>query len=249
MNGSNMSSYLEVPRDLPVAVYEALESGSEAPISWEDAQKEGVGCFAVRAVVTPFTTREVFVQLGAVPFSVEHMLKNYAMVYDEPFFPMIMLKIAKHATKVPPTKPGANMASSKFVKKVKLVAQDVSGVGLGMLPFFTASRFDPARELLRLPGIQDIRGALFGFMSKIRLPVVKTAATIAGALTVAVEGDKNAANVLRELRTPWSGLLQAAPARATPAIEGWSLFSFRALAQLAALTQGFGSKTLLRVGL
>ena len=115
------------------------------------------------------------------------------------------------------------MASSKFVKKVKLVAQDVSGVGLGILPFFTASRFDPARELLRIPGIQDIRGALFDFMSKIRLPVVKTAATIAGALTVAVEGDKNAANVLRELRTPWSALLQAAPARATPAIEGWSL--------------------------
>ena len=114
------------------------------------------------------------------------------------------------------------MASSKFVKKVKMVAQDVSGVGLGILPFFTASRFDPARELLRIPKIQDVRGALCGFMSKFRLPVVKTAATIAGALTVAVEGDKNAANVLRELRTPWSGLLQAAPARATPAIEGWS---------------------------
>ena len=39
MNGSNMSGYLSVPRDLAVVVYRKLEDGQEAPISWEEQKK------------------------------------------------------------------------------------------------------------------------------------------------------------------------------------------------------------------
>ena len=73
MNGSNMSGYLSVPRDLAVVVYRKLEDGQEAPISWEDAQAEGVGEFAVRGVVAPCSSEEVFFQLAAVPFSIDHI--------------------------------------------------------------------------------------------------------------------------------------------------------------------------------
>ena len=51
MNGSNMSSYLEVPRDWPVRVYRVLEAGQEVPNSWAEA--EGLGVFAVARTAPP----------------------------------------------------------------------------------------------------------------------------------------------------------------------------------------------------
>lgn len=205
MNGSNMSGYLSVPRDLAVVVYRKLEDGQEAPISWEDAQAEGVGEFAVRGVVAPCSSEEVFFQLAAVPFSIDHMLTNYAAVYDEPFFPCTMLKVVRTPTKM---LPGSKVATSTLVKRVKLVVKDVEGFGLGMIPFFSAMRFNPAVDPVYMPEVGVIKKALGEFMAKGRLPVVKSAANLPDALVVALEGDKNPVNVLPGLRTPWTVLLE-----------------------------------------
>ena len=235
MNGSNFSGYLDVPRDLPVVVYRQLEGGQEVPISWEDAQGEGLGEFAVRAVVAPCSTQEAFFQLAAVPFSIGHMLKNYAAVYDEPFFPATMLKVVKTATKM---LPGSKQATSTLAKRVKLVVQDVGGFGMGMLPFYSAMRFNPAEDPVCMPEVDVIRRALGNFMEKGRLPVVKSAANYPAALLVAAEGDKNEANILPLLRTPWSGLLDPGLARGQH--ERGRSFYIWALTQAAAPTQALG---------
>ena len=71
-------------------VYRVLEAGQEVPNSWAEA---GVGVFAVRAIVTPCSTKEVSVQLGDVPFSIDRLLVNYPAVYDRCFFPNTMIQV------------------------------------------------------------------------------------------------------------------------------------------------------------
>ena len=218
MSGSNFSSYLDVPRSVPVVVYRQLEGGQDIVVSWEDAQAEGCGSFAVRAVVAPCSTQEAFVQLGAVPFSIEHMLKNFAAVYDEPFMPNTMLRVSRKSTKL---LPGSKVAKSQLVKRVKLVVQDVGSCGLGIWPFYSAMRFNPAEDPMFLPEMDVVRRALAEFMGKGKLPVTKSAASLPAALTVASQGDKNSDNVLPPLRTPWTAL-QAALAGPPPAQAGMS---------------------------
>ena len=207
MNGSNMSSYLGVPRDWPVTVYRVLEAGQEVPISWAEAEAEGLGVFSVRAIVTPCSTKEVFLQLGAVPFSIDHLLSNYTAVYDECFFPNTMIQVSRVATKLLPE---AKKATSKLVKRVQLVAQDRAGFGLGVLPFFFAARFNPRKDLIQVPKLEVIRKALVDFMGMTRMAVSKNAGNLPAALAVALEGDQNPANVLPPMRTPWSGVLVSA---------------------------------------
>ena len=230
MSGSNFSSYLDVPRDFALVVYRELEGGQEVVVSWEDAQREGCGSFAVRAVVAPCSTEESFVQLGAVPFSIDHMLKNYAAVYDEPYFPLTMLRVARVPTKM---LPGAKVASSKLVKRVRLVVLDEVRFGFGMLPFYSAMRFNPGEDPIPMPEVDAIRKALAEFMEKGRLPVVKSAGSYQAALAVVSQGDKNPANVLPPLRTPWSSLL-ASLTGPPPVQRGMSL-KLLALVQVAAL--------------
>ena len=230
MSGSNFSSYLDVPRDFPVVVYRQLDGGQDVVVSWEDAQAEGLGNFAVRAVVAPCSTKESFVQLGSVPFSVDHMLTNYAAVYDEPFFPNTMLRVARVPTKM---LPGAKVATSKLVKRVKLALPDVAGFGMGILPFFSAVRFNPGEEQVPMPEVMAIKKAVAQFMQGGKLPVVKSAASFQAALTVASEGDKNPANVLPPLRSPWAGL--AASLDGPPPVQGGMSLEILALVQLAAL--------------
>ena len=235
MSGSNFSGYLDVPRDFPVIVYRQLDGGQEVVISWEDVQAEGCGEFAVRAVVAPCSTGESFLQLGAVPFSINHMLKEFAAVYDEPFMPITMLRVAKVATKL---LPGSQVATSKLVKRVRLVVQDEAGFGMGILPFFSAMRFNPAEDLVHMPEAKVIRKAVAEFMGVGKLPVVKSAASFPAALTVVSQGDKNPANVLPPLRTPWAALL-ASLAGPPPGQGGMSL-KILALMQLAALALVLG---------
>ena len=241
MSGSNFSAYLDVPRDFPVVVYRQLDDGQEVPVSWEEAQGEGCASFAVRAVVAPCSVQEAFVQLGAVPFSTDHMLKNYAAVYDEPFMPNTMLRVSKSKTKM---LPGSKVSTSQLVKRVRLVVQDVGGFGMGIVPFFSAMRFNPAEDPIYMPEVDVIRKALAEFMGKGRLPVVKNAAGFPAALTVASQGETNPDNVIPPLRTPWTRL-QAALAGSPPVQGGMSILVL-ALTQLAALTR-VESKTLLRV--
>ena len=232
MSGSNFSSYLDVPRDFPVVVYRQLEGGQEVVVSWEDAQAEGCASFAVRAVVAPCSTEESFVQLGAVPFSVEHMLKTYAAVYDEPFFPNTMVRVAKAPTKM---LPGAKVATSKLVKRVRLAVADLTGYGLGVLPFYSAVRFSPRGEdSIPMPDFGAIKKALAEFMEGGKLPVAKSAASFAAALTVVSQGDKNPANVLPPLRSPWAGL--AASLAGPPPVQTGMSLKILALVQSAALT-------------
>ena len=241
MSGSNFSSYLDVPRDFPVVVYRQLDGGQEVVISWEDAQAEGCGNFAVRAVVAPCSVEEVFLQLGAVPFSVDHMLKEYAAVYNEPFMPMTMLRVAKVPTKM---LPGAKVATSKLVKRVRLAVPDTAGFGLGVLPFFSAMRFNPAEDPIHMPEVKVIKKALGEFMETGRLPVVKSAASLPAALTVASQGDKDPVNILPPLRSPWAGLL-ASLAGPPPVQGGMSLLNMGANAA-CRFNPGFGLKTLLQ---
>ena len=219
MSGSNFSSYLDVPRTVPVVVYRQLEGGQDVVVSWEDAQAEGLGNFAIRAVVAPCSVQEAFVQLGAVPFSIDHMLKNYAAVYDEAFMPNTMLRVSKKSTKL---LPGSKVASSMLVKRVKLVVQDVGSFGLGIWPFYSALRFNPAEDPMYMPEVEVIRRALAEFMGKGKLPVTKSAAGFPAALMVASQGDKHPDNILPPLRTPWTAL-QAALDGPPPVQEGMSL--------------------------
>ena len=63
--------------------------------------------------------------------------------------------------------------------------------------------------------------------------MVKSAASFQAALTVASEGDKNPANVLPPLRSPWAGL--AASLDGPPPVQGGMSLEILALVQLAAL--------------
>ena len=203
MNGSSYSNYLDVPRDLAVVVYRKGDDGKEVVVDWETAEKEGCAKFAVRAVVTPGSTKEAFVQIGAVPFDIEHMLRNYAQVYQEAWMPNTMVRVTKVPTKL---LPGAKVKESRLAKRVQLVMQDMDKLGFGIFPFFSAMRFNPEVDPIVMPEVDVIRRALADFMCMARLPVCKTAGNFPAALTVALQGDKNPANVLLPLATPWTTL-------------------------------------------
>ena len=94
--------------------------------------------------------------------------------------------------------------------------QDRAGFGLGVLPFFFAERFNPRKDLIQVPKLEVIRKALVDFMGMTRMAVSKNAGNLPAALAVALEGDKNPANVLPPMRTPWSGVLVAAVTAAPP---------------------------------
>lgn len=85
-DGSFLSGYREVPRDIPITVWKKTEMG-DLVIDWESAKEEGCVEFAVRAMVVHCSATEVLVQLGSVPFDIGHMLSTYPQVYQEAFFP------------------------------------------------------------------------------------------------------------------------------------------------------------------
>ena len=203
MNGSNYSCYRDVPRDLAVVVYRKGEDGKEVVVDWETAEKEGCAKFAVRAVVSPGSTKEGFVQIGVVPFDIEHMLTNYAQVYQEAWMPNTMVRVTRVPTKL---LPGGKVKESRLVQRVQLVLQDTEKLGFGILPFFSAMRFNPEVDRIVMPEVDVVRRALADFMCMARLPVCKTAGNFPAALAVALQGDKNPANVLPPLATPWTEL-------------------------------------------
>ena len=203
-DGSNLSGYREVPKDLPITIHKKTEMG-EIVLDWDQAVKEGCLDFAVRAIVVPGSATDVLVQLGCVPFSIQHMLANYPKVYQEAYFPNTLVQVVKVATKLPP---GMKLASTRLAKRVPLVEVDGLGLGLGLLPFFTAAHLlpDGSMPAMVMPEVSAIQKALGGFMGQGRLPSSRTAAQFAAALQQALHGDKLASNVLAPVETAWSTL-------------------------------------------
>lgn len=203
-DGSFLSGYREVPRDIPITVWKKTEMG-DLVIDWESAKEEGCVEFAVRAMVVHCSATEVLVQLGSVPFDIGHMLSTYPQVYQEAFFPNTLLRVVNLATKLPP---GMSSQTTRLAKRVSLREVDAEGFGLGILPFFTATNPLPDGSLpvLSRPDLPAIQKALVAFMSKSRTPVAKAAAHLPAALALALQGDKLPVNVLPEVTSPWSAL-------------------------------------------
>ena len=200
-DASNFSVYLDFPGAGPVAAFTKSKEGSKPVfVDWEVAKGQGVGDFALRAIVMPFTTKQVFVHVGAVPFSVAHMKAQYSEVFAEAFFPNFLLSVTKAPTKLPE---GSVNKTSRLVKMVDMHLQDGEGFGLGVIPFFNVLRFNPKDELIKMPPFSLIRKTLFSFMKAGRHPVSKTAAAFPGALAVALEADVNPANQVSAVSTVW----------------------------------------------
>ena len=202
-DASNFSAYVDFPGAGPVAAFTKSKEEKSALVDWEVAKGQGVGDFAVRAIVMPHSTSQVFVHVGAVPFSVAHMKARYSEVFTEAFFPNFLLSVTKAPTKLPE---GHVNKTSRLVKMVDLQLQDVEGFGLGVLPFFNVLRFHPREEPITMPSFDLVRRTLFTFMKAGRHPVSKTAAAFPGALAVALEADANPANLLPSVSTVWPAL-------------------------------------------
>ena len=217
-NGANFSSYLDVPRDMMVAAFykdEATKaagvamgkSGAVRYVDWEEAKGSGCADFAVRAIVLPSSTKQAFAQIGAVPFSVMHMMEHYQEASSKPYFPNFMLSVTKTPTKLPP---GGKSATSRLVRAVDLEKQDEQGFGLGVVPFFNTIRMNPKDVPVVMPDFAVIQKSLYDFMRAGFLPTAKTAAQMTAALGVAVQLDKHPANRLRPVASPWPVLHTAA---------------------------------------
>ena len=85
LSGSNFSGYREAPREVALTPF-FLEGGKQRVLDWAQAKKEGCGDFCLRLVVVPISVSEVMVQVGAVPFTLDHLKQEYKEVYDEAFF-------------------------------------------------------------------------------------------------------------------------------------------------------------------
>ena len=72
LSGSNFSCYREAPREVAVTPF-FMEGGKQRIMDWAQAKKEGCGDFCLRLVVVPISTAEVLVQVGAVPFTLDHL--------------------------------------------------------------------------------------------------------------------------------------------------------------------------------
>ena len=196
-NSSNFSYYVDCPGGATVAAYIKGADGKTQLVDWEVAKGQGCAPFAVRAIVLPRTHNSVFVQYGAVPFTIAQMNEKYGAVFEEAFFPNFMLSVVKTPTLLPA---GGKHATSRLVQKVALQVEDTEGFGLGCIPFFNCIRFAAAPAM---PEFAVIQSALFNHMQAGRHPVAKSAAAFPGALIVALEADKNPANLVARCTSPW----------------------------------------------
>ena len=118
-----------------------------------------------------------------------------------------MIAVTKTPTRLPP---GSKSATSRLVKAVDLVQQDVRGFGLGVLPFYSTIKLNPLEEPIVMPEFGVIQGTLHTFMRAGFLPYARTAAQMTAALGVAVQTDKHPANTLRPVTSPWPVLATTA---------------------------------------
>ena len=101
-NSSNFSYYVDCPGGAAVAAFVKTADGKTQLVDWEAAKGQGCAPFAVRAIVLPHTHKSVFVQYGAVPFSIAQMSEKYGAVYEQAYFPNFMLSVTKTPTALPP---------------------------------------------------------------------------------------------------------------------------------------------------
>jgi hypothetical protein len=237
-NGANFSGYIGVPRDILVAAFFKDEAapaagmamgkpGAVRYVDWAEAKAQGCADFAVRAIVMPSTTKQAFIQIGAIPFGTTHLMEQYAEASPQHFFPNFMITVTKTPTRLPP---GSKSATSRLVKAVDLVQQDVRGFGLGVVPFYFTIRLNPMEEPVVLPEFGVIQETLHKFMRAGFLPYARTAAQMTAALGVAVLTDKHPANTLRPVALPWPVLANTLRPVASP----WPV-----LATTAMMAAGF----------
>ena len=77
-SGCNFSMYREVPYQVPVVAYMGKDM-----ITWERATELGARDFCMRVVVLPVSTREVLVQVGVTPLSLDELKESYGEVEEE----------------------------------------------------------------------------------------------------------------------------------------------------------------------
>ena len=196
---SNFSGYLEAPTQLSVVTYFYEEKKKEY-CDWDKAKECGVTEFSVRLVVVPKDVNESFVQLAVAPMPLKHLQETYPEVYNAPYFPNTMIRCTKARTKLPSH---WGTKTSMLAKEVELVPKDVEGLGLGIKPFFYGVDFDPNEEEYYMPNYQAIKEALHSFMRAGAVPVARTTARMPEALTVAMRADKDDANILPPVDSPW----------------------------------------------
>ena len=130
-SGCNFSMYREVPYQVPVVAYMGKDM-----ITWERATELGARDFCMRVVVLPVSTREVLVQVGVTPLSLDELKESYGEVFEQPYFPNTMVKVSKSQNKLPSF---MGNKTSSLVKPVELVLEDQEGMGMGVLPFTTTA--------------------------------------------------------------------------------------------------------------
>lgn len=215
LSGSNFSAYREVPYHVPVVAHMEVEGQEKEVVSWERAKELGCKDFSVRLVALPLNTKEVLVQVGGVPFSLDELKEQYGEVHKENFFPNIMLRVTKARTKLPDF---LGAKSTSLAKKVDLVLEDSEGVGFGILPFTTCATPPPGE--VKRPSIMAVRRALFNHMHAAGRPVGKSAAQMPAALVTALKADKDPGNLLAPIWSPWPALGPDVGAAATGQDEG-----------------------------
>ena len=199
-NAANFSGYLEVPGQVPVVAYMLDQDKQKQYIDWNDAKARGCSEFCVRVVVLPLTTRSVLLQLGVAPFSLAYMKEHYAEMMDMAYFPNTMVRCTRTRTRLPPSMGGV---TSMLVKEAKLVMEDTEGYGLGAMPFYVGTDFDPLAAAFEMPSFDAIQEALFTHMRAGALPMAKSAAQMPAALAVALRADKDPANFMGPVSSPW----------------------------------------------
>ena len=201
-DSSNFSEYLEVPHQLQAVAYcLGGQDGKEKEyVSWEKAKEAGVTDFVVRLIVVPVSTKQAMVQVGAAPFTMDHLKTNYGEVFSRSFFPNTMVRCSKTRTRLPAKMGGS---TSLLVKSMDIVLEDLEGLGLGAMPFFYGVDFDPWVQAFEIPAYEVVKECLFSHMRAGALPAAKSAGHMVEALTVALLADKDVRNLSPPVDSPW----------------------------------------------
>ena len=196
----NFSCYMEVPAQLPVVAYTLSQDQEKHFLTWDEAKAKGCSEFCVRVVVLPMSTKSIFLQLGVAPFSMGHLKQHFSEVMDAAYFPNTMVRCTKTRTRLPPSMGGG---TSMLIKEAGLIMEDTEGYGLGTMPFYFGTDFDPLTVESPMPSFEAIQEAVFTHMRAGALPRAKSAALMPAALTLALKADKDPANFMGPVSSPW----------------------------------------------
>lgn len=203
LSGSNFSGYREAPREVALTPF-FLEGGKQRVLDWAQAKKEGCGDFCIRLVVVPISVSEVMVQVGAVPFTLDHLKQEYKEVYDEAFFPNTFLRVTKQKTQLPrDVAKVLGVQSTSLAKRVDLMMPDTKHFGFGAVPYISCLHFNPETEPIPMPDFSAVLEAVCDFYRAGSQPVAKSAAALPEALAVALLADKDDRNMVDPVVSPW----------------------------------------------